>query len=180
MIAASRPVTGTNGANPRSYADNDGRAQTGNPNGHIIRFKESGGASTASSFTWDIFLFGAEADARSGGLLPVTLRGARRLAQADVVLFDNELSAAQVRNLEKAIKVKVLDRTELVEATIETVEHNLLLGALLVAGSVQAADARFVPVTAAQAQALGIQTQRVGTGSTGRRRGGQAGPTSTC
>ncbi|MCW5669310.1 MAG: PhoX family phosphatase [Hydrogenophaga sp.] len=61
--AASRPVTGTNGANPRSYADNDGRAQTGNPNGHIIRFKESGGASTASSFTWDIFLFGAEADA---------------------------------------------------------------------------------------------------------------------
>ncbi|MBP7626323.1 MAG: biotin/lipoyl-binding protein, partial [Zoogloea sp.] len=41
----------------------------------------------------------------------------------------------------------------------------VLLGALLVAGSVQAADARFVPVTAAQAQALGIQTQRVGAGS---------------
>jgi secreted PhoX family phosphatase len=61
--AASRPVTGTNGANPRSYADNDGRAQTGNPNGHIVRFKEAGGVSTAASFTWDIFLFGAESDA---------------------------------------------------------------------------------------------------------------------
>ncbi|MCW5653722.1 alkaline phosphatase PhoX [Hydrogenophaga sp.] len=61
--AASRPVAGTNAANPRSYADNDGRAQTGNPNGHIIRFKETAGASSATGFTWDIFLFGAEEDA---------------------------------------------------------------------------------------------------------------------
>lgn len=42
----------------------------------------------------------------------------------------------------------------------------VLLGALLIVGAAQAGDARFVPVTAAQAQALGIQTQRVGTGST--------------
>lgn len=35
-------------------------------------------------------------------------------ADADVVIFDNELSAAQIRNLEKAIDVKVLDRTELI------------------------------------------------------------------
>jgi acetyl/propionyl-CoA carboxylase alpha subunit len=41
----------------------------------------------------------------------------------------------------------------------------VLLGALLVAGPARAEDARFVPVTAAQAQALGIQTQRVGAGS---------------
>ena len=34
--------------------------------------------------------------------------------KADVVIFDNELSAGQVRNLEKAIGVKVLDRTELI------------------------------------------------------------------
>jgi GTP-binding protein HflX len=34
--------------------------------------------------------------------------------QADVVIFDNELSAAQTRNLEKAVGVKVLDRTELI------------------------------------------------------------------
>jgi secreted PhoX family phosphatase len=61
--AASRPVTGTNAANPRSYADSDGRAQTGNPNGHIIRFKEDADASSALGFRWDIFLFGAEEDA---------------------------------------------------------------------------------------------------------------------
>ena len=33
---------------------------------------------------------------------------------ADVVIFDNDLSPAQVRNLEKAIGTKVLDRTELI------------------------------------------------------------------
>jgi GTP-binding protein HflX len=34
--------------------------------------------------------------------------------EADVVLFDNDLSPAQVRNLEKATGVKVLDRSELI------------------------------------------------------------------
>ena len=33
---------------------------------------------------------------------------------ADVVIFDNDLSPAQTRNLEKAISVKVLDRSELI------------------------------------------------------------------
>ena len=42
----------------------------------------------------------------------------------------------------------------------------VLLGSLIFAGSALAENARFGPVTAAQAQALGIQTQRVGTGST--------------
>ncbi len=34
--------------------------------------------------------------------------------EADVVIFDNNLSAAQTRNLETALSVKVLDRTELI------------------------------------------------------------------
>jgi GTP-binding protein HflX len=33
---------------------------------------------------------------------------------ADVVIFDNDLSPAQTRNLELALKAKVLDRTELI------------------------------------------------------------------
>ncbi len=33
---------------------------------------------------------------------------------ADVVLFDNDLSPAQIRNLEEALSIKVLDRTELI------------------------------------------------------------------
>lgn len=50
-------------ANPRNYADADkAGSPKGNINGHIIRFKETGDVVTASTFTWDIFLFGAEQD----------------------------------------------------------------------------------------------------------------------
>jgi hypothetical protein len=49
-----------NAANPRAYADEDGKKSTGNPNGHIIRFKEVNNVATAKGFNWDIFLFGAE------------------------------------------------------------------------------------------------------------------------
>ncbi|WP_232495580.1 PhoX family protein [Novosphingobium kaempferiae] len=58
-----RPVTGTNAANPRSYNDPKGpsnTAQTGNPNGHIVRLREDGDTTSATSFKWDIYLFGAD------------------------------------------------------------------------------------------------------------------------
>lgn len=54
---------------------------------------------------------------------PGTYVGAGKLAQlqeevkavdADVVIFDNDLSPAQIRNLEKATGLKVLDRSELI------------------------------------------------------------------
>ena len=35
-------------------------------------------------------------------------------ADADVVIFDNDLTPAQTRNLEKALELKVIDRTELI------------------------------------------------------------------
>ena len=55
----------TDAANPRSYTDekNGQTSNSGNMNGHIIRFSENDKKTTATSFTWDIFLFGAEADA---------------------------------------------------------------------------------------------------------------------
>ncbi|MEN6495629.1 MAG: GTPase HflX [Thermoguttaceae bacterium] len=37
-----------------------------------------------------------------------------RSRNADVVVFDNDLGAAQIRNLEKSLGVKVVDRTELI------------------------------------------------------------------
>ena len=49
-------------ANPRAYTDTKGAAtQSGNVNGHIIRMAEAGGSSAATTFTWDVYLFGAEA-----------------------------------------------------------------------------------------------------------------------
>jgi secreted PhoX family phosphatase len=56
--STNRTPTTTDPANPRSYNDPDGKRSSGNPNGHIIRFKES--SPTATSFKWDVFLFGAE------------------------------------------------------------------------------------------------------------------------
>jgi GTP-binding protein HflX len=42
------------------------------------------------------------------------LTAAVEAADADVIIFDNDLSPAQVRNLEKATGVKVIDRSELI------------------------------------------------------------------
>jgi GTP-binding protein HflX len=42
------------------------------------------------------------------------LKQLAKRGDADVVIFDNDLTPAQTRNLEKAIDVKVLDRTELI------------------------------------------------------------------
>lgn len=54
----------TDAANPRNYDRGAGNADLdGNVNGHIIRWRETGGAQEATSFNWDIYLFGARADA---------------------------------------------------------------------------------------------------------------------
>lgn len=60
--STNRTPATANAANPRSYADSDGNRGSGNPNGHIIRFKETADAADATTFKWDIFLFGAEED----------------------------------------------------------------------------------------------------------------------
>jgi GTP-binding protein HflX len=60
---------------------------------------------------------------RRQNVIPATYIGKGKLTElqerveatdADVVIFDNDLSPAQVRNLEKATTVKVLDRSELI------------------------------------------------------------------
>ena len=44
----------------------------------------------------------------------VELQEQAAAADADVIVFDNDLSPPQIRNLEKATKIKVLDRSELI------------------------------------------------------------------
>lgn len=66
---SKRTIDAVDAANPRSYEDvytkTDGTTSTnkGNVNGHIIRWKEQGGLHNATVFQWDVYLFGAEADA---------------------------------------------------------------------------------------------------------------------
>jgi uncharacterized protein len=61
--ATLRPLNGTDAANPRHYSDPRGAANTaqfGNPNGHILRLRETGDNPAATTFIWDIYLFGAD------------------------------------------------------------------------------------------------------------------------
>ncbi len=54
---------------PRAYSDSYAGGAAGSPgniNGHIIRIAESGGDSAATGFRWDVYLFGAQADADPG------------------------------------------------------------------------------------------------------------------
>jgi secreted PhoX family phosphatase len=58
--------TAPDGANPRMYEDMKGASkQTGNVNGHILRVKEKDG-NTSATFSWDVYLFGAQSDAAPG------------------------------------------------------------------------------------------------------------------
>jgi secreted PhoX family phosphatase len=59
--ASNRTLASTDAANPRHYNDRKGGTtnQFGNPNGHIIRWIEPNGDTAATTFTWDIYLFGA-------------------------------------------------------------------------------------------------------------------------
>lgn len=52
-------------ANPRVYTDVKGTSSTstGNVNGHIIRLRENAGEAAATTFAWDVYLFGAESGA---------------------------------------------------------------------------------------------------------------------
>lgn len=64
-----RTLASTEPANPRFYNDPKGTtAQRGNPNGHIIRWAENNGDPAATSFRWDVFLFGARSTADAGNV----------------------------------------------------------------------------------------------------------------
>ena len=74
--AANRTPAKVDAANPRAYMDMDGKKSAGNPNGHIIRFKEDGSRSTAKGFMWDIFVFGAEEDMGDANLSGLNAKNA--------------------------------------------------------------------------------------------------------
>lgn len=57
---------GLDAANPRAYSDSfagGAPGAPGNVNGHIIRMAETGGEAAATTFGWDVYLFGAQSDA---------------------------------------------------------------------------------------------------------------------
>lgn len=77
-------------ANPRSYTDMKGStAQLGNSNGHIIRVREDAAGSTATSFAWDVYLFGAEAAADAARINLSGLTADQDFSSPDGLAFSN-------------------------------------------------------------------------------------------
>lgn len=84
--ATNRSVALADAANPRSYLDPQGGR--GNPNGHIIRLKETANEPAATAFTWDIFLFGARASADPNQVNVSGLTDINDFSSPDGVWFD--------------------------------------------------------------------------------------------
>jgi len=65
---SKRTVESADAANPRAYQDlrediKAGKINKGNVHGHILRLREEGDSAAATTFAWDVYLFGAEASA---------------------------------------------------------------------------------------------------------------------
>jgi len=77
-------------ANPRSYADayaGGAAGSPGNVNGHIIRMRETGDLSTALTFTWDVYLFGAESGASASTINLSSLTADQDMSSPDGLWF---------------------------------------------------------------------------------------------
>lgn len=100
--SAFNAATGSNGrradnidaANPRFFADareatstTGAGSNTGNPFGHILRFREAGQNPGATRFEWDVYLFGAQADADAARVNLSGLTTANDFARADGLWF---------------------------------------------------------------------------------------------
>lgn len=85
---------------------------SGNPLAELKELAESAGASVVGSFTQKRET--PEAKTYIGRGLAEDLSLKRQALNADLVIFDDELSASQIRNLEQIIGVRVIDRTALI------------------------------------------------------------------
>ncbi len=75
-------------SNPRAYSDAKGSSTSkGNVNGHILRVREGSAGATATSFNWDVYLFGAQADADKGLINLSNLTADQDFSSPDGIAF---------------------------------------------------------------------------------------------
>ena len=76
-------------ANPRVYSDikNGSSTQKGNPNGHVLRVKEGATGNAATSFSWDVYVFGAESSAAPGTVNLSSLTDDQDFSSPDGLVF---------------------------------------------------------------------------------------------
>lgn len=99
--ATLRPLNGTDAANPRHYNDPRGATNNfGNPNGHILRLRETGDSTEATTFTWDIYLFGAGSDLSATNINLSNLDATNDFSSPDGLWFSRPTNpGGQINNL---------------------------------------------------------------------------------
>lgn len=87
--AVNSAVMPPDSANPRVYSDikNGSSTQTGNPNGHVLRLKEGAVGNAATSFSWDVYVFGAESSAAPGTVNLSSLTDDQDFSSPDGLVF---------------------------------------------------------------------------------------------
>ncbi|MDB5913581.1 MAG: hypothetical protein JWP22_2256, partial [Ramlibacter sp.] len=85
-------------SNPRAYTDAPPAATApGNIKGHIVRMRETGGESAATAFTWDIYLFGAEAGMDAARVNLSSLTGDHDFSSPDGLVFSARTGLAFIQ-----------------------------------------------------------------------------------
>lgn len=83
----------TDAANPRVYVDPPSTSR-GNRNGHIIRLRETGDSTEATSFTWDIYVFAAGSDLDPTNINVSGLTADNDMSSPDGLVFGRPSNAA--------------------------------------------------------------------------------------
>lgn len=147
---------GTDAANPRHYNDPKGAAnQFGNPNGHILRLRETADEAAATSFNWDIYLFGA--DSAQADPANVNLSG---LTASNDFSSPDGLWFARPQNASGLVKPVLWIQTD--DGAFTDVTNNQMLAAI--PGNVGDGGSRTITNVAASGSAS--QTTRVGAAAT--------------
>jgi uncharacterized protein len=101
---STRTAANTDAANPRAYSDAQGatteaaaRTNTGNVNGHIIRFREAADDNAATVFSWDVYLFGSQADAPAAAINLSGLSPENDFSSPDGLWFSEATGAAFIQ-----------------------------------------------------------------------------------
>jgi secreted PhoX family phosphatase len=110
---SGRSVSLTDSANPRSYKDNSTSSSTGNANGHIIRWRETGNNPAATTFAWDIYLFAAESDDLSDSQVNLSgLTADNFLSAPDGLWFSEKTGILYIQTDDSGTFTKETDSTK--------------------------------------------------------------------
>lgn len=109
---SSRNVTNTDAANPRAYTDikapqgdqtsvdpiSPAGRTNGNANGHIIRLREAGDTTEATSFRWDVYAFGSGSDQNAQNINLSGLTNDNDFSSPDGLWFGRTTNASGLVN----------------------------------------------------------------------------------